>query len=103
MTIAISASGRFIWGGRESRFIIIISASENATIIKVRIDPGSTNLFTSVIILKGPFLHAIRVALKRYGFIPREMLSLCLPTPEDCLHNRIWENVALPNASSQVD
>jgi len=56
MIIASSASGRFICGGSDSRFIIIITASEKAIIIKVRIDPESIKLFTSVLNFKKTFL-----------------------------------------------
>jgi hypothetical protein len=44
ITRAIRAKPRFIWGGSESRFISSIAASENETIMNVRIDPESTNL-----------------------------------------------------------
>jgi hypothetical protein len=44
ITRAIRAKPRFIWGGSESRFINRITASENETIMKVSIDPESTNL-----------------------------------------------------------
>jgi hypothetical protein len=44
ITRARRAKPRFIWGGSESRFISRIAASEKETIMKVRIDPESTNL-----------------------------------------------------------
>jgi hypothetical protein len=90
ITRAVRARPRFIWGGSESRFISRMAASENETIIKVKIDPESTN-----------FVH-LCLKLNPANSKPHGKLSLNLPILEGYLHSPIWGNAALPSASLQV-